>query len=114
MYWNLTSSVHGIEYLKLSVHCIEYLIPSVQGIEYLIPLVQVIEYLIPSVKVIEYLKPSILRIEYFQSKVEIDPAMQRDAGYYECQAHNKHAVDVKVNIVVYSTVQYNTQVVDIF
>jgi hypothetical protein len=31
-----------------------------------------------------------------QSKVEIDPAMQRDAGYYECQAHNKHAVDVKV------------------
>ena len=31
-----------------------------------------------------------------QSKVEIDPSMQRDAGYYECQAYNKHAVDVKV------------------
>jgi hypothetical protein len=36
-----------------------------------------------------------LRVE---SKVEIDPAMQRDAGYYECQAHNKHAVDVKVTL----------------
>merc|ERR1711953_1384151 len=24
-----------------------------------------------------------------KSKVEIDPAMQRDAGYYECQAYNK-------------------------
>ena len=31
-----------------------------------------------------------------QSKVEIDPAMQRDAGYYECQAYNKHAVETKV------------------
>jgi len=31
-----------------------------------------------------------------KSKVEIDPSMQRDAGYYECQAYNKHAVDVKV------------------
>ena len=30
-----------------------------------------------------------------QSKVEIDPAMQRDAGYYECQAYNKHAVETK-------------------
>ena len=36
-------------------------------------------------------------IVIIQSKVEIDPAMQRDAGYYECQAYNKHAVDVKVN-----------------
>ncbi len=26
--------------------------------------------------------------------------MQRDAGYYECQAHNKHAVDVKVTLLV--------------
>ena len=33
----------------------------------------------------------------FQSKVEIDPAMQRDAGYYECQAYNKHAVETKVS-----------------
>ena len=32
-----------------------------------------------------------------QSKVEIDPAMQRDAGYYECQAYNKYAVDIKVS-----------------
>jgi len=31
-----------------------------------------------------------------KSKVEIDPAMQRDAGYYECQAFNKHAVETKV------------------
>merc|ERR1712241_277915 len=30
-----------------------------------------------------------------KSKVEIDPAMQRDAGYYECQAYNKHAVETK-------------------
>ena len=48
-----------------------------------------------------------------QSKVEIDPAMQRDAGYYECQvdlmtpchnhqivlqAYNKHAVETKVQV----------------
>jgi hypothetical protein len=26
--------------------------------------------------------------------------MQRDAGYYECQAHNKHAVDVKVTLLL--------------
>ena len=35
-------------------------------------------------------------LSFFQSKVEIDPAMQRDAGYYECQAYNKHAVETKV------------------
>ncbi|MPC66814.1 hypothetical protein E2C01_060967 [Portunus trituberculatus] len=27
--------------------------------------------------------------------MEIDPATQMDAGYYECQADNKYAVDVK-------------------
>ena len=44
-------------------------------------------------------------IDYFQirewrlgrhrlkSKVEIDPAMPKDAGYYECQADNKYAID---------------------
>ena len=35
-------------------------------------------------------------LSFLQSKVEIDPAMQRDAGYYECQAYNKHAVETKV------------------
>lgn len=30
-----------------------------------------------------------------KSKMEIDPATQMDAGYYECQADNKYAVDVK-------------------
>ncbi|XP_064109308.1 immunoglobulin domain-containing protein oig-4-like [Macrobrachium nipponense] len=29
-----------------------------------------------------------------KSKMEIDPATQMDAGYYECQADNKYAVDV--------------------
>ena len=36
--------------------------------------------------------------DFLQSKVEIDPAMQRDAGYYECQAYNKHAVETKVTL----------------
>ena len=40
------------------------------------------------------IQPNVSNI--FQSKVEIDPAMQRDAGYYECQAYNKHAVETKV------------------
>ncbi|XP_076046288.1 immunoglobulin domain-containing protein oig-4-like [Oratosquilla oratoria] len=30
-----------------------------------------------------------------KSKMEIDPATQMDAGYYECQANNKYAVDTK-------------------
>jgi hypothetical protein len=25
--------------------------------------------------------------------VEIDPAMPKDAGYYECQSDNKYAID---------------------
>lgn len=29
-----------------------------------------------------------------KSKMEIDPATQMDAGYYECQADNKYSVDV--------------------
>lgn len=28
-----------------------------------------------------------------KSKMEIDPATQQDAGYYECQADNQYAVD---------------------
>jgi len=28
-----------------------------------------------------------------KSKVEIDPAMPKDAGYYECQSDNKYAID---------------------
>ncbi|XP_015171283.1 PREDICTED: immunoglobulin domain-containing protein oig-1-like [Polistes dominula] len=28
-----------------------------------------------------------------RSKMEIDPATQKDAGYYECQADNQYAVD---------------------
>ena len=39
--------------------------------------------------------------DWFQSKVEIDPAMQRDAGYYECQAYNKYAVDIKVRKLIF-------------
>ena len=47
----------------------------------------------------------LIPIDYFQirewrlgkhrlkSKVEIDPAMPKDAGYYECQADNKYAID---------------------
>ncbi|CAL4135310.1 unnamed protein product, partial [Meganyctiphanes norvegica] len=30
-----------------------------------------------------------------KEKMEIDPASQMDAGYYECQADNHYAVDVK-------------------
>ena len=28
-----------------------------------------------------------------KSKMEIDPATQKDGGFYECQADNKYAVD---------------------
>lgn len=28
-----------------------------------------------------------------KSKMEIDPATQKDAGYYECQADNQYSVD---------------------
>ena len=38
----------------------------------------------------------------WQSKVEIDPAMQRDAGYYECQAYNRHAVETKVSLTCFT------------
>lgn len=30
-----------------------------------------------------------------KSKMEIDPATQMDAGYYECMANNMYTVDVK-------------------
>lgn len=47
------------------------------------------------------LKVCLLQVHEWQegkaikSKMEIDPATQMDAGYYECQADNKYAVDVK-------------------
>ncbi|XP_047738219.1 immunoglobulin domain-containing protein oig-4-like [Hyalella azteca] len=37
-----------------------------------------------------------------KSKMEIDPATQMDAGYYECQANNKYAVDSKGFMADYS------------
>ncbi|ENN77268.1 hypothetical protein YQE_06096, partial [Dendroctonus ponderosae] len=30
-----------------------------------------------------------------KSKMEIDPATQKDAGFYECQANNKYAIDYR-------------------
>ncbi|XP_017783810.1 PREDICTED: immunoglobulin domain-containing protein oig-1-like isoform X2 [Nicrophorus vespilloides] len=30
-----------------------------------------------------------------KSKMEIDPTTQKDAGYYECQANNKYAIDIR-------------------
>ncbi|XP_049822092.1 immunoglobulin domain-containing protein oig-4 [Aethina tumida] len=30
-----------------------------------------------------------------KSKMEIDPTTQKDAGYYECQANNKYAIDTR-------------------
>ncbi|PSN33658.1 hypothetical protein C0J52_20988 [Blattella germanica] len=30
-----------------------------------------------------------------KSKMEIDPTTQKDAGYYECQADNQYAIDVR-------------------
>lgn len=30
-----------------------------------------------------------------KSKMEIDPTTQKDAGYYECQANNKYAIDYR-------------------
>lgn len=36
-----------------------------------------------------------------KSKVEIDPAMPKDAGYYECQADNKYAIDRRGFIAKY-------------
>ena len=36
-----------------------------------------------------------------KSKVEIDPAMPKDAGYYECQTDNKYAIDRRGFIAKY-------------
>ena len=33
--------------------------------------------------------------------MEIDPAMPKDAGYYECQADNKYAIDRRGFIAKY-------------
>ncbi|KAB7506799.1 Immunoglobulin domain-containing protein oig-4 [Armadillidium nasatum] len=37
-----------------------------------------------------------------KSKMEIDPATQMDAGYYECQADNQYAIDFKAFRTDYS------------
>lgn len=31
--------------------------------------------------------------DQIKSKMEIDPATQKDSGFYECQADNKYAID---------------------
>lgn len=31
--------------------------------------------------------------DQIKSKMEIDPAVQKDSGYYECQADNQYAID---------------------
>jgi len=36
-----------------------------------------------------------------KSKVEIDPAMPKDAGYYECQTDNKWSIDRRGFIAKY-------------
>ena len=36
-----------------------------------------------------------------KSKVEIDPAMPKDAGYYECQSDNKWSIDRRGFIAKY-------------
>ena len=38
---------------------------------------------------------------YIKSKLDIDPAMPKDAGFYECQADNKYAIDRKGFIAKY-------------
>ncbi|KAL2741911.1 receptor-type tyrosine-protein phosphatase S-like isoform X3 [Vespula maculifrons] len=43
-----------------------------------------------------------------KSKMEIDPATQKDAGYYECQADNQYAVDRRSFRTDYSTMRYAT------
>ena len=36
-----------------------------------------------------------------KSKLEIDPAMPKDAGFYECQTDNKFAIDRRGFIAKY-------------
>lgn len=36
-----------------------------------------------------------------KSKLEIDPAMPKDAGFYECQTDNKYAIDRRGFIAKY-------------
>jgi hypothetical protein len=36
-----------------------------------------------------------------KSKMEIDPAMPKDAGYYECQSDNKFSIDRRGFIAKY-------------
>jgi hypothetical protein len=38
-----------------------------------------------------------------KSKMEIDPATQKDAGLYECQVDNRYAVDRKMFRTDYAT-----------
>ena len=43
----------------------------------------------------------IYRVSGVKSKVEIDPAMPKDAGYYECQTDNKWSIDRRGFIAKY-------------
>lgn len=45
-----------------------------------------------------------------KSKMEIDPATQKDAGYYECQADNQYAVDRRGFRTDYVMISYWTTV----
>ena len=39
--------------------------------------------------------------DQMKSKLEIDPAMPKDAGFYECQTDNKYAIDRRGFIAKY-------------
>jgi len=41
-----------------------------------------------------------------KSKMEIDPATQKDAGFYECQANNKYALDFRAFRTDYAMLTY--------
>ncbi|KAL1491506.1 hypothetical protein ABEB36_012094 [Hypothenemus hampei] len=41
-----------------------------------------------------------------KSKMEIDPATQKDAGFYECQANNQYAIDYRAFRTDYAMLTY--------
>ncbi|XP_060516801.1 immunoglobulin domain-containing protein oig-4-like [Cylas formicarius] len=41
-----------------------------------------------------------------KSKMEIDPATQKDAGFYQCQANNKYAIDSRAFRTDYAMLTY--------
>lgn len=41
--------------------------------------------------------------------MEIDPATQKDAGFYECQANNKYALDFRAFRTDYAMLTYQAQ-----